>query len=93
MVREATARVRRTDASAKIFTYFYAVGKPGICQLIFVEDLRSRIFDTFPLPYPHLDLTFEGTPYLLYRDLYAVRDGTRTIRRLMSISHTEREYR
>jgi len=39
-------------------------------------------------------LTFESTPYLLlipYLNLYAVMDGTRTIKRLMSISHIEQD--
>ena len=52
--------------------------------------MRKTIFDTFPLLYPRLDLTFESTPYLLLipdLNLYAVMDGTYTIKRLVSISH------
>ena len=92
MVRETTARVRRTDASAKIFTSYIVVGNPGLCQLVALR-LAYDIFDTFAYPIlmyllsTHtLDtlLTILGLICDYRRNLYA--------RRLNCISHIELEH-
>ena len=60
----------------------YAVGNRGICQLIFVEDLRSDFLTRVPYPIlmfllisPSRDLL--SLPYL---NDYAVMDGTYNLR-------------
>ena len=67
------------------------IGNRGICQLVCRANLRKTIFDTFRLPYTNVSID-RDLPFVLLiplLNLYAVMDGTYTIKRLMSISHIE----